>query len=265
MSEVWPIFVPSYGRAGKSHTLGWLSQYPDLDVGICVEAEDADAYRFEYPWAKLLLNHVKPHSIVGARQSILKYAREKGIPWYWQIDDTVMSIASRFNPKDRIVKENCGDSVEALRNMQYFAKLNPRIALVSPDFRHLGWREEKQFSMNTRCMVVTGTRTDTGVDYDLNLIMKEDLDYCLALMSNGWSTFLSHINELNEVIMGANKTGGMVEKYASPGFHDIACRQMVKKWPGICTLTHRNGRPEVKISWKKFSLGASKQKKETVQ
>jgi hypothetical protein len=200
-------------------------------------------------------NTVKPHTIVGARQSILNHAREKGSTWYWQIDDTVTGLGLRKIPG---AKAHLINPIAALFDLQNIFSIHPKVALISPDFRHLAWGAAEPFKLNTRCMVITGTRADTGLNYDLDMLMKEDIDFCLTTLSAGWVTVLSHLHEISEVPMGANKIGGMTEKYSTTGFHDRSCQQMMRKWPRYCSLAFRHGRPEIKTSWKTFLLKKNK-------
>lgn len=250
---VWPIYVPSYGRAGKSLTLRWIAKQPHVAkaVYVCCELNEYDEYSKAYPQFHIICNTVKPKTIVGARQSMLEHARAMGYDWYWQIDDTVNAIGTRPFQGEKF--RAGGDPLSALLKMQALKSLSPRLALISPDFRHLVWAEGEPFTLNTRCMVVTGTRTDTGISYDLNMVMKEDIDYCLALLQNGWMTLLSHMYEIRETAMGKNKQGGMTEKYAVRGFHALSCQQMARKWPNNCKLDIRRGRPEIKTSWRTFA------------
>lgn len=248
--SIWPIYVPTYGRAGTSQTLAGLLD-ECLRPILCVEAHEMEMYRREYPELQVIVNFCKPRSIAGARQTILQDAREQGHRWYWQIDDTVMGIAVRRYPRAIARQKSWSYALERLQLLKYQHK---KIALISTDFKHIATFAEAPFRMNTRCMVVTGTRTDTKLNYDTSLAMKEDLDFCIQHLRKGWKTILSHLHVQIEVDMGKNTKGGMVELYAKNGFHLKGCFDLIRKWPQWVKMGNkRHGRPEVKIDWAKMN------------
>ena len=243
--SLWPVFVMSHGRAKTGQTFKMLAQ-AGIDFEVCVEAQEALEYKGVHE--RVLVNTAGPRTIVGARQTVLNVCRERGIKWFWQFDDTIMSI---YRKLPGLKKSRKCDTREALLSMQEHAQ--GKVALVSPDFKHLAWAQEEASSRNTRCMVITGTRTDTGCDYDLGLQMKEDLDFCLSHLSTGWETVLDHEHQIDEVAMGKNKTGGLVERYKEKDFHLNGCLDFLRKWPTVARFAgRRRGRPEVQVRWASF-------------
>ena len=72
---LYPIYVPSYTRAGTAPLLNLLKQAPanvQALVHIVVRAEERKAYRAEYPWATLIV--VREPGLGPARSRALRHA-----------------------------------------------------------------------------------------------------------------------------------------------------------------------------------------------
>lgn len=103
-SWIYPIYVPSYNRAGDAPLLDILAQAPASvrrKVHIQVRAEQAADYRAAYPWAEVI-THRGPYGVGPARAACFRHAEECGHERIVMIDDDVTHISLM----ERIVQAN---------------------------------------------------------------------------------------------------------------------------------------------------------------
>jgi hypothetical protein len=91
---MYPIYVPSYSRAGKAPILNLLAQAPEYiraRVYIVARASDSKAYRQAYPWATVVEQRV-PWGIGPARMVCLGHADEMGFERIVMLDDDITRV-----------------------------------------------------------------------------------------------------------------------------------------------------------------------------
>lgn len=94
-SWFYPIYVPSYGRAGHAPLLGVLAGAPQAvrsKVHIVVRRGPQErAYRAAYPWATLVV-HSAPYGVGRAREAAWRHARKVGHQRILMIDDDMSKV-----------------------------------------------------------------------------------------------------------------------------------------------------------------------------
>lgn len=91
---LYPIYVPSYTRAGTAPLLNLLSQsseYVKSAVTIVVRAQERVAYRRAYPWARLVV--VKRPGLGPARTQALQDALDEGLQRIVMMDDDIKHVS----------------------------------------------------------------------------------------------------------------------------------------------------------------------------
>lgn len=96
-TEEWlyPIYVPSYKRAGLSPLLNLLAQAPKYvqrKVFIVCRASESKAYRNAYPWATIVEQRV-PWGIGPGRMTCLVDADQRGFERIVMLDDDITRVA----------------------------------------------------------------------------------------------------------------------------------------------------------------------------
>lgn len=94
LSWLYPIYVPSYTRAGKAPFLNMMNDAPKKVQGkvtIIVRKEEVKLYKEYYPWARLVV--VKDPGLGPARTRALKDAKRKGIEKIVMLDDDIKHIS----------------------------------------------------------------------------------------------------------------------------------------------------------------------------
>lgn len=94
-SWVYPIYVPSYSRAGGAPLLDILAKATPgirVRVHVVVRAEEADAYRGAYPWAKII-SHGSPYGVGRARAAALVDASARNYDRIVMMDDDVVHLS----------------------------------------------------------------------------------------------------------------------------------------------------------------------------
>lgn len=94
-SWIYPIYVPSYNRAGSAPLLEILSKAtPSVQrrVYVMVRREEAEAYRQAYPWARVV-SHRGPYGVGPARAAILRNAELHDYERIVMMDDDVVHLS----------------------------------------------------------------------------------------------------------------------------------------------------------------------------
>jgi len=104
VSWIWPIYVPSYSRAGSATLLDTFAKAPasvQRRVHIMVRREEREAYEQAYPWAKVR-THRGPYGVGPARAAILRDAEQRGHERIVMMDDDVthLSLMERITRPD---------------------------------------------------------------------------------------------------------------------------------------------------------------------
>lgn len=95
VSWIYPIYVPSYNRAGSAPLLAILAKAaPSVRkrVHIMVRRTEQKAYLKAYPWAKVL-THAGPYGVGPARAAILRHASMVGFKRIMMLDDDVVHVS----------------------------------------------------------------------------------------------------------------------------------------------------------------------------
>lgn len=94
-SWLYPIYVPSYSRAGDAPLLAILAKAaPSVRkrVHVMVRRTEAEDYRVAYPWATVL-THGGPYGVGPARAAILREASFRGQSRIVMLDDDVVHVS----------------------------------------------------------------------------------------------------------------------------------------------------------------------------
>lgn len=94
-SWIYPIYVPSYNRAGDAPLLDILAKASSSiqrKVHVIVRNEQREAYQAAYPWAKVI-SHRGPYGVGPARARALRDAELRGHERIVMIDDDVVHIS----------------------------------------------------------------------------------------------------------------------------------------------------------------------------
>lgn len=91
---MYPIYVPSYKRAGKAPILNLLAKAPEYiqeKVYIVARASESKLYRQAYPWATIVEQRV-PWGIGPARMVCVGDADERGFDRIVMLDDDITRV-----------------------------------------------------------------------------------------------------------------------------------------------------------------------------
>jgi TET-Associated Glycosyltransferase len=255
----WPIYIPSKSRALTAKTPRLL-EAADIPYCLVLEKEEMGAYiQADYqPWHYLML----PDSNRGigyARNFILHHAREQGEPWVWIIDDDILHFATVAN--HRCVR----DTAAVLRTMEKQIAALPEksvehLAMIGPEYRETAWKHDHPFIWNSYCFVAIGVQPQLlaahNIAYDEKLLMMEDCDFALQILTNGLSTLRFAYIAFDDPEQGS-KPGGMQWLYKIPGKPLECARAMIEKWGSdLCSVSVKRTGIGVAVKWRLFRIDA---------
>lgn len=102
-SWLYPIYVPSYNRAGSAPLLELLKRAPygvQRKVHIVVRDTEVDTYKDHYPWARIV-SQKPPYGIGPARMRCLQDASKRGFEHLVMLDDDIIHVSLL----ERVAKE----------------------------------------------------------------------------------------------------------------------------------------------------------------
>lgn len=251
---IWPIYIPSKGRPG---TVKIPSECED-ETSLVVQPNELKAYR-EISMVPLLCLPENDMGLARTRQWIKHYAHEHGQEWHWQIDDDV----SGWFTVDPIRHRNQKSSArQVLTAAQSYAQA-PKVAFVGLEWQGTAWSSHNPYSVNKMAASVLGIRA-TPWHFDAQMLVKEDLDYVLRLLTAGLWTVKCHWLAYDAPRHASNHQGGLYETYRQ-GAHDRDARLIAERWPKYARViplkdaqrwANDDGRQlDVKVNWNAFAVG----------
>jgi hypothetical protein len=172
----------------------------------------------------------------------LEDARAEGDGYFWLLDDDLTGFKT-------------GNNGATARGALSFAEgiLNDYegVALVGLDFQQFAWRQEKPFSANSRCYACVLVRTDTGISYEAQWVMKSDVDYTIRTLEAGWNSVLVHKYAMITQTMGSATVGGSGQYYVD-GLDSVYAERIVERFPDYARLIDKGDRLDARVSWRMF-------------
>lgn len=246
------LFIPSRGRAGVGPLLAQLKSC-NTWANVVVEPQELSAYQAEYGQCfDYIVLPEGGRGITYVRNFIKQLTEQRGLAYYWQLDDDISAIYERTGQKlQRIGFIALGHAAKLFQS--------EGIALGALEYRQFAWSATKQFILNSFCDVcvyVDNTLTN-GMRYDSSVEGKEDRDFAMQVIKSGMKTARLTDYAFSAPPNGSN-AGGLKDIFYDAGREQACAEAMVAKWgANICNLyTKPNGRRDVKINWNNI---ASKQ------
>lgn len=242
MSEFPMVYVPSKGRP-DSKTADLLSA-SKLPFKMVVEPQEAKQYK-NFDCLVLPENN---RGIAYVRNWIQENATTE---WYWMLDDDITAFYQTVSRKN--VKVEASRALEGSFNL--FGHL-PSVGQASLEYQQFAWSATKTIKFNGYCDVcvcIHRQRTYRCMYRDY-VNLKEDRDFTLQVLSSGYRTARVCKFSFAAPKNGSNE-GGLKREYDTQGKEALASKRMAELWPGICTpVTKKDGRQDVKINWRAFTV-----------
>jgi len=242
----YPIYICSKGRAGNSNIITELNEQK-MNCTLFIEPQEVEAYAGEYPNLKIVDIGKNNQGLVYAREFIRLHAIEADDEWYWNLDD---DVRFQVNIKGKIRNAPITDIVKI---EEFISKLKG-VGQVGLEYSQFAWSASKAFRYNTHCdcFICNNVEAFKFTSYDDTVLLKEDRDMTLQILTNGNKTVLINKYCFTAPKNGSNK-GGLYDVYQS-GVEEERSKAMIAKWGNeICQFNRKkDGRPDVKINWRHF-------------
>jgi len=143
------------------------------------------------------------------------------------------------------MKVNNATAAEVLTRIEDLVDDSPRIAMAGPEFPVWARMHQKAWKMHTRVVCCMLMSSYTGVDYDLNIASREDLDFCIATLLAGWETIL--VQDCVMKIPKPGNPGGCATVISDRAKSDAEGDAMLmEKYPGL--ISPRKGK-KATVRW----------------
>lgn len=241
MNPVWPVYIPSKGRADTRLTVKMFDRL-GVEYTVFVEPQEAETYARVINVERL---HVLPHSNKGltvTRNYIWDYAAECGHEWFWTFDDNIGGLY-RFN---RNLKTPCADAT-VMRVIEDFAARYENIGIAGMNYFMFVKRKYviPPYILNTRVysnMLIRTFATDRdGRPFRNVTFYNDDTDLCLRVLKSGLATVLFNAF-LIEKATTMTVSGGMTDYYNKTDRRLEFVEELRAAHPDVVQLTEKWGR-----------------------
>lgn len=246
------IFIPTKSRWDNCKTAKLIGGYKNLF--LVVEPQEYKQYRDNYPNFNILKLPENNKGIIYCRNFIKKFTEQRGIEYYWQIDDDVSYIYKRELTK--LIRHNTLDALIYCNN--YF--INNGIAIGALEYRQYAWSATKDIILNSFCDSVVFVNNILTNNMRYTKGTKEDRDFCIQAISNGLKTGRLTTYAFSAPQNGSNK-GGLKEIFYDVKDAELeTCKKMIEIWgEDICRhIVKQDGRNDLKINWKNINSKQTK-------
>lgn len=246
----YPIYIVSKGRSDCCLTARFLKK-EGVPFRLVVEPQEREAYAKEFgdePLLVLPFSNLKAGS-TPARNWIWEHAIAAGSARHWILDDNIRGVWRRWNAR----KIRC-DSGVAFRACEDFVDRYENVGIAGLNYFMFAPNKIRlaPFFLNVHvysCMLI---RNDLPQRWRGRY--NEDVDLCLQVLTAGYCTILFNAFLAWKEQTMKMKGGNTAEIYGEQDSRLRATRALVRKWPGVVSLTRRFRRPQhvVKGSWRFF-------------
>jgi len=233
-----PLTARSFDRSGIKYLIAVEPQEYDLYV----KSVGIDRV-LKLPFANLGLGSYP------ARNYCWEHAKQNGHKFHWLFDDNIRGFAKWINGRKTYI-ENQNDALIFVEN--FVNKNNTDIAGF--EYRYFVAKvPNTPFKHN--CHVYSAMLIKNSLPYRWRLKYNEDIDLCLQILHNGYSTascvyYMSNKTSTVAKLKGGNQT----ELYQNnaPKKNLLKAKMIEFQWPQYAKTVIRFGRHHHLIDWKQF-------------
>jgi len=251
----YPVFVISKGRPFRKYApiFRCLKKH-QVDFQVVLEPQDIASYTEFLKDNECFKGIIKldenDKGIAYARQFLLYYCRDLGIEKYWQLDDTVKAFFEKLPNEKRVMTS----AKIALEEIEKLSDSYEKIALAGPNYEGMAFADKREIIFNTGVYSCVLTRTDTGINYELNLQFGEDLIFNLRHLKKGWNTLLSNKYLKSKKVIGKTPVGGLSKMYADEENYIKRVYHVISLFPKYLSFNKRKEGflPNTRCKWRLF-------------
>lgn len=241
----YPVYVISKGRWKQPLTARFLAR-DGVPFRIVVEPQEADDYARAVGEERVL---VLPFSNLGqgsmpARNWVWEHALSVGAERHWILDDNIGQVRRLYHGR----RIPC-DSGPAFRSTEDFVDRYSNVAVGGMNYQMFVTPTSPPYRTNVHVYSCLLIRND--LPYRWRLRYNEDVDLCLQVLSDDWTTVLVNVFMVDKKTTMTMKGGNTDELYAGDGRLKMA-RSLEAVWPEVVTVDRRWGRAQHVVDWTRF-------------
>ncbi len=242
---MFPVFILTKGRAEIATTPSVL-EADNVPYALVVEPQEAEVYRLNYPRAEIVVLPKDNQGLAYACYWLVEYVRSNSLTWFWRMDDNL----GKFG--ETRCRRVCNMPAGAILSRAELAtEWSNRLGLVGLQYTQYAWAARKQYTINRMAAACYLQNAASGIQYDLGLPAKQDVDLTLRHVTQGWYTLIWQTLSMSKPTIASWTRGGQCEMYNKRKDWDDARRLRVL-WPQYVKLVMKRGRLDVKIDWAKI-------------
>lgn len=245
---IYPIYIPSKGRADRPHTANRLTEM-GVPFFLVVEPPEVDEYRalglgtvLELPF------HDLGQGSIPARNWIWDHAQASGAARHWIIDDNIirfyrMNFNRRIPVRTGAIFRAAEDFTDRYENIAFSGFNNiafapDRTASIPP------------FTTNTR--IYSKTLINTALPYRWRGRYNEDTDLCLRALKDGWVTVQFNAFLGDKATTMTMKGGNTDTVYATDDHRRAFAESLRDQHPDVVEVVWKFGRWHHHVDYSPF-------------
>lgn len=244
---MYPIYIPSRGRAGISTTANVLNKHL-IPFSFVVEPSEKELYKQHYPDNTILtIEKDNSGSVVMARNFCKTHARNLGAEYHWQIDDNINSFG--ILNAGKITKTN---PLQIFTLCETFVHKYKNIGIAG--LSHTNFAAGKKTPISINKQVFSCVLVDNKNQLKWRDGVVEDTDYSLQVLSQQLCTVKFNVYVMEKKATMSMKGGNTDTIYQGDGRLNQA-RGMERYWPYLFTVVKKGDKPRVSGNhiWKHFT------------
>lgn len=216
-----------------------------IEYALVVEPQDEESYKKSYT-SKVFVLPENDRGITYARHRILKMCRDLRFEWFWMLDDDIQEFGEVILGKTK--RKDASILPKATKILQ-----KHNASLYSLELRQFAWTSDelKRNRISMQC-VLFNVPNCKGIDYDLDIKIREDYDISLQAIFKAYGTIKTAKYYYGIADMKSQE-GGM-EQWYNDEFEKQEVIKICKKYPKLIEPVYKKNRHDVKINWRKFKL-----------
>ncbi len=240
----FPIFVPSKGRFNSGLTMKALDRI-GVNYQLVIQPREREQYAARFDPSKFLLLPDSLDGLVPTRNWIWDYAKERGFPYYWTIDDNIRG----FYRLNRNLKVPVADGA-IFCAAEDFTERYENLAISGFHYFMFASRKEKNPPLEFNTRVYSNMLIRTDIPFRNRGVYNDDTDLCLRVLKAGWCTVL-FMAFLIEKSVTMTVKGGMTPQYQGDGRLKMA-QELENYHPDVVKIRRKWGRYQHHVDYRPF-------------
>jgi hypothetical protein len=222
---VYPIYVPSRGRADTILTTKCLIEAKVENYYVVIEPQDQDSYEKQFDKSNILVMPENNKGIAYVRNFCKEHAKTKGFSYHWQMDDDVDCFKFR---KKNYTKNETIEPLLAISIVEQCMDMFTNVAISGIGANAFAFAKHYPVQKNRltyQCMLINNL-----IENEWKMGGVEDWYYTFDVLEQGYCTLAFH-HIMTQTSSTMQSPGGSTDIHFAGDKRKLLYEQFIKLWP----------------------------------